>query len=47
MGFSKEKIENFIVLKDKEAIIFMEIAIRNYEDLLEYGGKELNERTES
>lgn len=41
----KEKVEELYSLKDKEAIIFMEHAIRDYEHLLEYGGSELNERT--
>ena len=41
----KEKVEKLYSLNDKEAITFMEIAIRDYEHLLEYGGSELNERT--
>ena len=41
----KEKIEKLYSLDVKEAIKFMEIAIRDYEELLEYGGSELNKRT--
>lgn len=42
----KEKIEKLYSLDAKEAIKFMEIAIRDYEQLLEYGGSEINNRTE-
>jgi hypothetical protein len=41
----KEKIEKLYSIKDKEAITYMEHAIRDYVQLLEYGGSELNERT--
>ena len=41
----KEKIEKLYSLDAKEAIKFMESAIRDYEELLEYGGSELNKRT--
>ena len=41
----KEKIEKLYSLNDKEAITFMELAIRDYAQLLEYGGSELNKRT--
>jgi hypothetical protein len=41
----KEKIEKLYDLKDKEAITYMEHAIHDYIELLEYGGSELNERT--
>ncbi len=41
----KEKIEHLYSLKNKEAVTYMEQAILNYIELLEYGGSELNERT--
>ncbi len=41
----KEEIEKLYNIEDKEAITYMEIAIRNYTQLLEYGGSELNQRT--
>lgn len=41
----KERIEKLYDEKNKEAIKLMEIAINDYADLLEYGGKELNEQT--
>ena len=41
----KEKIEKLYSLDAKEAIKLMEIAIRDYEELLEYGGSEINNRT--
>ncbi|QUW22140.1 hypothetical protein JSQ81_00665 [Sporosarcina sp. Marseille-Q4063] len=41
----KEEIEKLYSLKDKEVNTYMEVAIRDYEQLLEYGGSELNERT--
>lgn len=41
----KEKIERLYDVRDSEAVKLMEIAINDYTKLLEYGGKELNERT--
>lgn len=41
----KEKIEKLYHEKDKNAMKLMEVAIRDYAELLEYGGKELNELT--
>ena len=41
----KDKIEILYEARDKEAVRLMEIAINDYTELLEYGGKEINERT--
>lgn len=41
----KDNIEKLYMIKDKEAVRLMEIAINDYTKLLEYGGKEINERT--
>ena len=41
----KEKIERLYDVRDPEAVKLMGIAINDYTKLLEYGGKEINERT--
>jgi len=41
----KHNIEKFYDVRDPEAVRLMEIAIDDYTKLLEYGGKEINERT--
>lgn len=41
----KEKIEKLYRERDKEAVKLMEVAINDYTSLLEYGGKEINNRT--
>ena len=41
----KDNIEKLYEVRDQEAIKLMEIAINDYTRLLEYGGKEINERT--
>ena len=40
----KDNIEKLYDVRDEEAIRLMEIAINDYTKLLEYGGKEINER---
>lgn len=41
----KKKIESLYHEKNPEAVRLMEVAINDYEELLEYGGKKLDERT--
>ncbi len=41
----KDNIEKLYDSRDPEAIRLMEIAINDYTELLEYGGKEINVRT--
>ena len=41
----KDEIESEYSEKSKQAVVLMKTAIENYTELLEYGGKELNERT--
>lgn len=41
----KGEIEKLYAEKNKQAIVLMEQAIADYEELLAYGGEELNERT--
>lgn len=41
----KTEIESLYNEKDKQVVILMKIAIDNYMELLDYGGKELNDRT--
>ena len=41
----KDKIKNFYDEKNPEAIKLMEVAINDYAELLEYGGKELDKKT--
>ena len=39
-----EQIKVYYSVRDPEAVVLMEEAIQNYSALLEYGGKEVNER---
>lgn len=41
----RDRIERCYDQKDRQAVLLMKTAIGNYSELLEYGGKELNERS--